>query len=53
MPGTQEKDWGHSTRYFIAQFIDTIFIFALDLSRVGISHDRKDNKIASLKGWLA
>lgn len=41
-----EKDWGHSTRYFLAQFVDSIFVTAWKrrLPRA---------KLMLLKGWLA
>ena len=44
-----EKDWGHSTRFFAAQFLDTIFTTII--SRLGYKGSLK-NKIVFLKGWL-
>lgn len=47
-----EKDWGHSTRYFAAQFVDTIFSTAYHSVKSRRPHVPR-SKLMCLKGWLA
>lgn len=48
-----EKDWGHSSRYFVAYLLDDIVLAIYEMLHGRIRSWRMDSKLLFLKGWLS